>query len=339
MNQAPGFARFTAHLLVRHAARRLPFTRAAWAEPMRHEVDSLESDLAALRWAAGCVIATYSERIDLMRAASFAPLLGAVALTVIVFGGYLISGGSLKVILEALPTISMTVVFGSLAATSILTSAGGPGIFESLGAAFHGRRFRKQDYRTLAGVLMDTRPEAPSAGGDPAFADATRMIADAKALLDHLENGGAEQMGAILQARVAAILTGHCRAVRVIGLLSRSLLWFSALAFMLGLLKILSVVASAPADVLGGMFAHAMIAPLLGVFLACILHPLASRLEAGISDDGNFFEMIRMAFLCRRGGADTALAVRTACGALPADLALDQDDLDRLPALSAAHPA
>ncbi len=333
MNQAPGFARFTAHLLVRHAARRLPFARAAWAEPMRREVDSLESDLAALRWAAGCVIATYSERIDLMRAASFAPLLGAVALTVIVFGGYALSGGSLTVILEALPPISMTVVFGSLAATSILTSAGGPGIFGSLAAAFRGRRFRKQDYRTLAGVLMDTR-STPAAGGDPAFADATRMIADAKVLLEQ----GAEQMGAILQARVAAILACHRRAVRVIWLLSRSLLWFSALAFMLGLLKILGYVASEPAGVLGGMFAHAMIAPLLGVFLACILHPLASRLEAGISDDGNFFEMIRTAFLCRRDGADAGLAVRTACGALPADLALDQEDLDSLPAL-AVRPA
>ena len=43
----------------RHAARVLPGANAPWADAMRRELDYIADDRAALRWAVGCVAASY----------------------------------------------------------------------------------------------------------------------------------------------------------------------------------------------------------------------------------------------------------------------------------------
>ena len=53
-------------------------------------------------------------------------------------------------------------------------------------------------------------------------------------------------------------------------MLFRSILWISAIAFVLGATKTLSVVGDEPQSVIGGMVAHALVAPLMGVFLLII---------------------------------------------------------------------
>src|SRR5262245_13986395 len=63
MNAIPGCWRRSAVAVVQHAARMLPGARAPWAEAMRREVDYIEDDRAALRWAVGCVVASYTARL------------------------------------------------------------------------------------------------------------------------------------------------------------------------------------------------------------------------------------------------------------------------------------
>ncbi len=48
--------------LIAHAGNVLPLGRSAWAEAMKNELQHIEGDLEALRWASGCVIASYFER-------------------------------------------------------------------------------------------------------------------------------------------------------------------------------------------------------------------------------------------------------------------------------------
>jgi hypothetical protein len=52
--------------LAAHAARVLPSGRAEWARAMRSEIEHLPMGPEALRWAFGCVVASYTERIDRM---------------------------------------------------------------------------------------------------------------------------------------------------------------------------------------------------------------------------------------------------------------------------------
>ncbi len=48
--------------LMSHAFHVLPPTRSEWGEAMERELDYIESDWKALRWSAGCVVASYAER-------------------------------------------------------------------------------------------------------------------------------------------------------------------------------------------------------------------------------------------------------------------------------------
>jgi hypothetical protein len=52
--------------LVRHAARVLPPNREHWADAMAAELAHIPEDSTALKWALGCVVASYSERIQHM---------------------------------------------------------------------------------------------------------------------------------------------------------------------------------------------------------------------------------------------------------------------------------
>jgi len=76
-------ARCVARRLAAHAARVLPSHRAAWARAMQSEVDHLSRDSAALAWAAGSVVASYLERIILMRNIAFLAALVTAGLVVI----------------------------------------------------------------------------------------------------------------------------------------------------------------------------------------------------------------------------------------------------------------
>jgi hypothetical protein len=49
--------------IARHAAWVLPGARSHWADAMRRELDYIEDDRAALRWAIGCVMAGYAARL------------------------------------------------------------------------------------------------------------------------------------------------------------------------------------------------------------------------------------------------------------------------------------
>jgi len=57
MNASPRWRRFAVKL-AQHAASVLP-AASPWAKAMRRELDYIEDDRAALRWALGCVLASY----------------------------------------------------------------------------------------------------------------------------------------------------------------------------------------------------------------------------------------------------------------------------------------
>jgi hypothetical protein len=57
-----------ARRLLRHAAKVLPPSREHWADAMAAELAHIPDSAAALKWALGCVFASYSERIQDMTA-------------------------------------------------------------------------------------------------------------------------------------------------------------------------------------------------------------------------------------------------------------------------------
>src|SRR5216683_3709772 len=63
MNASPGQWRRLAVKLAQHASWVLPGARSPWADAMRRELDYIRDDPAALRWALGCILASYKARL------------------------------------------------------------------------------------------------------------------------------------------------------------------------------------------------------------------------------------------------------------------------------------
>jgi hypothetical protein len=63
MNAMSGRWRRVAQTVVGHASWVLPGVRSNWADAMRRELDYIEDDRAALRWAIGCLTASYMTRL------------------------------------------------------------------------------------------------------------------------------------------------------------------------------------------------------------------------------------------------------------------------------------
>jgi hypothetical protein len=49
--------------LAQHATQVVPGERSPWARAMQHELDYIADDPAAVRWAIGCVLASYRARL------------------------------------------------------------------------------------------------------------------------------------------------------------------------------------------------------------------------------------------------------------------------------------
>lgn len=62
MNLGDSVVRRLATAFMQHAADVIPESRADWAHAMRNELEHIEGDFAALRWAMGCVMASYVEK-------------------------------------------------------------------------------------------------------------------------------------------------------------------------------------------------------------------------------------------------------------------------------------
>jgi hypothetical protein len=63
MNAVPGQWRRLAVKLAQHACWVLPSAGSPWADAMRRELDYIADDPAALRWALGCIVASYRVRL------------------------------------------------------------------------------------------------------------------------------------------------------------------------------------------------------------------------------------------------------------------------------------
>ena len=66
MTVSATFLRRVAHALLARAARVMPGGRAAWIAAMTEEMHHIADDSDALRWALGCLAASYSERVNSM---------------------------------------------------------------------------------------------------------------------------------------------------------------------------------------------------------------------------------------------------------------------------------
>jgi chemotaxis protein MotA len=268
-------------------------------------------------------------------------ILGFIIVIALVFGGYLLSGGEMGVIMHSLPFEGM--IIGGAALGSFIAANSFSHILDTLKAtmkAFKGPKWRDKDYINLLnlmftltkmyqtkGVLaLDSHIENPQEStifsefpklqkdhfAIDLITDSFRMLAmqfDDPFMTEDVINRKLKKHHHEALAAPNG-LTTVADALPAIGIV----------AAVLGVIKTMGSIDKPPA-VLGEMIGGALVGTFLGVFLAYLfVAPVSSRLAAIEEQDAAFYSVIRDIFIALLHNHSPAICVEIGRGNIPSKL-------------------
>ena len=239
---------------------------------------------------------------------AFVLLLGCV------FGSYIVSGGSIDVLAEALPfelwTIGGAAVFSFVMANSMHDLKHSVGGFKKI---FGGAAFKKGDYIDLLSLLyflvrlattkgnMALEPHIEKPDESPAFRKFPKVLANrfASAMIcDYLRMVGMNaddpnQIEDVMARELKKTLNEELHGAHALQTMADGLPALGIVAAVLGVIKTMSHIDRPPA-ILGGMIASALCGTFLGVLLAYgLAGPCAVRLKGVVEEEAKYYEVIR----------------------------------------------
>jgi chemotaxis protein MotA len=278
-------------------------------------------------------------------------IVGFVCVIGMVFGGYLLAGGSFGIIVKALP-FELMMIGGSAAGTLLI--ANGPhvvkGALGDLKMVVSGPKWSKSDYRDLLSLmylivrLLKTKgilalePHLDKPHDSELFrrfpriqhdhfaldfiADTLRMMTmsmdDPYQVEDCMQRLIKKHHHEVMQRATA--LQNIADALPALGIV----------AAVLGIVKTMSHI-DQPVDILGKMIGGALVGTFLGVFLAYgFFGPIAAKLKDSYDQDGQFYAIIRECLVGYLHGHSAPIAVELARGNVPSILQPSFHELDEV---------
>ena len=265
-------------------------------------------------------------------------IIGIVLLFAAVFGSFLMSGGNMAVVLEALPHELLCIFGAAIAAflvgnsmTVIKATAGG------FGKVFSGPKWKPSDYRDLLALLflltktmkskgviaLESHIEKP--GDSTIFSRFPRILKDHFAvdfICDTLRmmTMNLEDPHQVEDAMEKQLEKHHHEALAPAGALQNmadALPALGIVAAVLGVIKTMGSITEPPA-VLGSMIGGALVGTFLGVFLAYgIVGPMATRLSAVVEEEGSFYKIIQSVLVAHLHGNAAQISVEIGRGSVP----------------------
>lgn len=266
---------------------------------------------------------------------------GIVVLLVMVFGGFVLHGGSIGPVLEALPFEMIIIGGAALGATIIGNSAhelkllGG-----GFARVFKGPTFNEDDHvdaialtsklmkimRSEGPVALEshvTEPESsaifseyPKLQSDSAVCGLicdtlTLMVISSGTLATHAIED-------VVDNEIKGRLHEMEEPVHALQTLADGLPALGIVAAVLGVIKTMGSI-DEPPSVLGGMIGSALVGTFLGVFLAYgLIAPMAGRLKQVNAHDQQIFHSIKQVVIASLYGYPQPLVVEAARSGLPA---------------------
>jgi chemotaxis protein MotA len=260
---------------------------------------------------------------------------GIVVVIVMVFGGFMISGGNMEIILHALP-LEMLIIGGSALGATIAGNsvreikALGGGVMR----VFKGPTYSKQDFldtiflvsrltkmlRVDGPVAVEPHIEDPQSSA--VFADYPKLLKD-KTLIhlicDTLRlvvvSSGTLDPRAVEEVMDNTIKTHHHDAIRpanTLQTLADALPALGIVAAVLGVVKTMASIDQPPA-ILGAMIGSALVGTFLGVLLAYgFVGPFANRARQVIEADGAIYHVVKQIIIASLHGHPLPLVIEAA---------------------------
>lgn len=265
--------------------------------------------------------------------------IGVVVLLVMVFGGFIITGGDIGPVLQALPHEMM--IIGGAAIGALIIGNSGADLKALLGGVkkvFVGPKYKKQDFLDcifLVSRLMKTlRVEGPVAlephiedpKSSAIFAEYPRLAADQTLIhliCDTLRlvvvSSGTLDPHAVEDVMDNSLKTHHHEAIRPadnLQGLADALPALGIVAAVLGVVKTMGSI-DKPPEILGAMIGSALVGTFLGVLLAYgLVNPFANRCRSVIETDGAIYHVVKQIIIASLHGHPQPLVIEAARSSL-----------------------
>ncbi len=261
----------------------------------------------------------------------FFPGLGIVFLCV--FGGYIVAGGNIVIILKAAP-IEIFIIGGSAAGAFIIANT--KSVLGNAAKGFKdmlaGPKYTKEDYLELLSLLymifkllktkgnlaIETHIENPSQSD--LFKNFPKVLNDHHILdflCDYLRmmTMGADNPHQMEDVMNEELETHHKEKHRISGALQTVADGLPALGIVAAVLGVIKTMAAIdqPPEVLGKMIGSALVGTFLGVFMAYgMAGPVASNLAQVHEEESKYFECIKAGLIAYMNGFPPAVAIEFA---------------------------
>lgn len=240
-------------------------------------------------------------------------LIGIAVILIMVFGGYVLAGGKMGIILKALPF--ELIMIGGAAIGAFLISNDAASVkhaLKDIGKVFKGPKWKTSDYRDLLCLLfelirlaranpvgLEEHVESPATSA--IFSRYPKIQHDHEAMdliCDTLRAASMNyddphQVEEVLDKRMEATLNHAMHSSHALQTVADALPALGIVAAVLGVIKTMGSI-DQPPEVLGKMIGGALVGTFLGVFLAYgLMGPFASRVKAVVEEDIHFYQLIR----------------------------------------------
>ena len=239
--------------------------------------------------------------------------IGIGLIFVMVFGGYMLAGGKLGIILHSLPFEMMMI--GGAAVGAFLISNDISVVkhtAKDVGKVFKGARWKPADYRDLLCLLFELirlarsnpvglEEHVENPGTSTIFGRYPKIQQDHEAVdlicdtfrAASMNYDDPHQVEEVLDKRMEATQTHALHSSHALQSMADALPALGIVAAVLGVIKTMGSI-DQPPEILGKMIGGALVGTFLGVFLAYgIVGPFAARVKAVVDEDGHFYQLIR----------------------------------------------
>lgn len=240
-------------------------------------------------------------------------LIGIVVIFVMVFGGYLLAGGKMGIILKTLPYEMMMI--GGAATGAFMISNNFSEIKQTirdLGKVFKGSKWKPGDYRDLLCLLfsliriakqnpVEVEQHIEDPENSSIFGRYPKILKDREAvdlICDTMRSASMNyddphQVEEVLEKRIEANLHHALHSSHALQTVADGLPALGIVAAVLGVIKTMASI-DQPPEILGKMIGGALVGTFLGVFLAYgLVGPFSARVQAVVEEDGHFYQLIR----------------------------------------------
>ncbi len=263
------------------------------------------------------------------------PAIGVVVVLVMVFGGFMITGGALGPVLHAIPHEMM--IIGGAAAGALIAGNSGKELKQlggGFGKLFKGPQYGRKDYldtiflvsrlmkmlRTDGPVAVEPHIEDPKSS--PIFAEYPKLLKDdtlvhliADTLRLVVVSSGTLDPHAVEEVMDNGLKSHHHDAIRpadTLQNLADALPALGIVAAVLGVVKTMGAIDQPPA-ILGAMIGSALVGTFLGVLLAYgIIGPFANRVRQVVEADAAIYHVVKQIIVASLHGHPLPLVIEAA---------------------------